>query len=300
MLKIWLREPHHTDDEAVKLIVDETSDVSDVLLRVPELLRVQYLKPSELQVEYKDVVLSNRRPVSGVLGGEKEGTFVIRPRPGVVVPNMKKKLPSYENYGKEKSSTTSLPFSRKHQPFLPKRSATTTSPRVTSESFRTPISFEKNSGKPPVAKVFSQVSISARSNEMCASKNRRTSFGRTLSDRSAQSCVKTPRRDLSIAGSDDRLLVSLRRADLKHVASRFRQNAEKVRAPSKRAQVLAVCDSFKPQWGKPLCATCNHSKQSHWISQKNKEKTTNSGFHLETNGIICDNEPIITRNSVEN
>ncbi|RNC33495.1 hypothetical protein TcCL_Unassigned03803 [Trypanosoma cruzi] len=73
MLKVWLREPHQSDDEAIKLMVDEEADVSDVLLKAPELLRVQQLKPSEIRAEFEDTVLSNRLLVSSVFEGKKRG-----------------------------------------------------------------------------------------------------------------------------------------------------------------------------------------------------------------------------------
>lgn len=325
MLKVWLREPHHSDDEAIKLMVDETADVSDVLLRVPELLRVQHLKPSELQAEYKDVVLSNRRVVLSVFEGEKEGTFVIRPRPGVVVPDISliNSSPARDGRGKELMRPTSLTSSRTRLLSLPKKNVAAASPRVTPGSLRRLDSFGKNSGKPPVARAFSQASLTARGNEESAQKNRKSCISGSLRDRSTlrdrsplkdkstlrdrsplrdrstQSRGKTPRRDLSVAASDDRPLPLARHTDPKSVASRFRQHAEKVKVPSKRAQINAVCGSFKPQWGRPLCATCNHSKSSHWASRKAKEKAENSVLSLETNCTVSDNGPIMTKNNSE-
>lgn len=292
MLKVWLREPHHTDNEAIKLVVDETMDVSDVLLKVPELLRVQHLKPSEIQAEYKDVVISNRLLVSDIFEGAKEGTFVIRPRPGVVVPKEVSRGVSvaHGSRGGDVKRGIFLDNSKKH-PLPPPsgRNMASRSPRVSSESLRRPISLSEDCGKPPIIRSLSQKPISARSNGGgITPKNRTSSFGGSLKEKRTPSRATTPKRDVSSARSDERLWLRSRHTDPNFVRSRFRQEAEKAKAPSKRAQTSAVCDSFKPQWGKPLCATCNHPKHSHWISQRIKASVVDLDGSSEVNGTLSD------------
>ncbi|KEG14634.1 hypothetical protein DQ04_00371200 [Trypanosoma grayi] len=281
MLKVWLREPHQSNDEAIKLVVDETADVSDVLLKVPELLRVQHLKPSEIQAEYKDSVLSNRLAIVAVFEGANEGTLVIRPRPGVVIPSSPSNglaASGCARGGGTRSITSGSP-QKGYSPPSPRTKVVRKGPGGVPEPPKRTGSFNGYNGKPPVARSSSRgptpprgvAGSTPRGITGSTPRSRKQNFSDATRDRSTSSRIMTPRRDVSVSNSDPQPQRRQRHIDPKDVVSRFRQEAEKVRVTSKKKQLLPVCDSFKPQWGKPLCATCNHSKQAHWVSQKRRD-----------------------------
>ncbi|RNF26530.1 uncharacterized protein Tco025E_01303 [Trypanosoma conorhini] len=286
MLKLWLREPHQSDDESIKLIIDEETDVSDVLLKVPELLRVQQLKPSEIQAEYKDKVLSNRLVVSRLFEGSKEGTFVIRPRPGVVIaPNDAWKESSVS--GVRSCDRKSVPTSGRtkgHPPPSPRRNQFGKSASATSDTLKRTGSLGGDRGRPPVARSTSRGATPTRVVGGGTPRDTKANIAAHQNERNITSRATTPRRGASVPTSDRQPTVRSRYMDPKNVTSRFRQEAEKVRAPSKRNQVQAVCDSFKPQWGKPLCATCNHSRQAHWGTHRRKNSGVEANFPSEIDG----------------
>ncbi|KAH9598706.1 hypothetical protein LSM04_000259 [Trypanosoma melophagium] len=290
MLKVWLREPQQSDDEAIKLVVDETADVSDVLLKVPELLRVQHLKPSEIQAEYKDTVLSNRLLISNVFEGTNEGTLVIKPRPGVVVENTVSKVRTTTASGvpeNEFKRNSSLTRQRGHPPPSPRVKTVGRSGRVNTEQLKRVDSLTGEQGKPPVVRSGSRGSVPLRGIGVTTPRSRKEdtpSYQRERSTTSRATTPKrttTPRRDVSISNSDRNSSQRRMHIDPRIVPSRFRQEAEKVRTTSKRNQMNTICDSFKPQWGKPLCATCNHSKQAHWVSHKEKNNVPELGVSSE-------------------
>ncbi|PWV18130.1 hypothetical protein C3747_14g392 [Trypanosoma cruzi] len=291
MLKVWLREPHQSDDEAIKLMVDEEADVSDVLLKAPELLRVQQLKPSEIRAEFEDTVLSNRLLVSSVFEGKKEGTFVIRPRPGVVVPpNGVPKVSSVPaGRGGDGKNAPPLAQNNVHPPPSSRRNQFDKSPRVNSEEFKRTGSLGGDRRKPPVARSTSRGPTPPRIVGEGTPRDGKANFDVHQKERNITSRKSTPNRGTSVSSFDRRPAVRSRYRDPKNVASRFRQEAEKVRVPSKRNQVDAVCDSFKPQWGKPLCATCNHLKQAHWEAQKIKSSGVEPNIPVENDGSLSKN-----------
>ncbi|RNE97800.1 hypothetical protein TraAM80_09133 [Trypanosoma rangeli] len=285
MLKLWLREPHHSDDEAIKLMIDEEMDVSDVLLKVPELLRVQQLKPSEIQAEYNDRVLSNRMVVSSVFEGNKEGTFVIRPRPGVVVtPNgVWKESPVSRVCGGGRRGAPSSCTTNSYPPPSPRRNQFDKNHITNPEMLKRTGSLGGDRGRPPVARSTSRGATPPRGVGGGTPRCRKSNIGGYQNEGNTPNRTATPKRGASVPRSDRQPTVRSRHLDPKNVASRFRQEAEKVRAPSKRNQVEAVCESFKPQWGKPLCATCNHPRQAHWEAQrrKNSEVEPNSSSEID-------------------
>ncbi|ORC93456.1 uncharacterized protein TM35_000013330 [Trypanosoma theileri] len=286
MIKVWLREPHQTDDEAIKLIVDESADVSDVLLKVPELLRVQHLKPSEIQAEFNDKVLSNRLLISTVFEGVNEGTLVIKPRPGVVVGNTVSKVrgttttTSTGVHENELKSNSSVTRQRGHPPPSP-RTKIVRNTKENTEQLKRVDSLTGEQGKPPVARSGSRGAASLRGVGGGTPRGRKAETPTYQRERSITSRATTPKRDVSISNSDRNPSQRRMYVDPRAVPSRFRQEAERVRTSSKRHQINTVCDSFKPQWGKPLCATCNHSKQAHWVSHKERPNVPEPGLSSE-------------------
>lgn len=285
VVKVWLREPHHTDDEAVKLVVDETSDVSDVLLKVPEFLRVRNLKPSEIQAEYQDAVLSNRFLLYNVFQGKNEGTLVIRPRPMAL-----------------QTSGKGLPFTARCKnrvnditPSLHHTVCPLPSPKV--------IKFGEKAA-PPVKSLRRSVSYSGVQN--------RSSMARRGSRDHVDHCVGphsapgsrdgTPKKQVREHSHRNNPVESASSAlaartscqqrvpfdAVNSAVSRFRQEAEKMKATPKRNNIGVVCGSFRPQWGRPLCATCGRSKHLHWAAPVNKtHKRSSATERSDKHPAVC-------------
>ncbi|ESL08777.1 hypothetical protein TRSC58_03515 [Trypanosoma rangeli SC58] len=230
MLKLWLREPHHSDDEAIKLMIDEEMDVSDVLLKVPELLRVRQLKPSEIQAEYNDRVLSNRVVVSSVFEGNKEGTFVIRPRPGVVVtPNGVWKESSLSGVcGGGRKGASSSCTTKGYPPPSPRGNRFDKNHITNPEILKRTGSLGGDRGRPPVARSTSRGVTPPRGVGGDTPKGRKTNIGGYQNERNTPNRTTTPKRGASVPRSDRQSTVRSRHLDPKNVASRFRQEAEKV------------------------------------------------------------------------
>nr|CCD13510.1 unnamed protein product [Trypanosoma congolense IL3000] len=260
MVRVWLREPHHTDEGAVKLVISDSSDVSDVLLRVPDFLRVDNLKPSEIQAEHHGMVLSNRLILRDIFGSSGEGTLVIRPRCGVLtlLGNLSS---NRETHGLMSHFNSSLSYQRIRPLPSPKRGEMDGSAKGSTKGLKQSASCttglygsvtSRNTGG-------SRVTLESRTHSLF---KHRGSIDRSVS----RSTNGNPEANISKERSSNKSAAPLKRLTQNrkwNVTSRFRQEAEKMKALSVRNNTNFVCDNFKPQWGKPLCVICGHSKHVH-------------------------------------